>query len=366
MINNLQELNELAISYDLPFEDVLFINLNRQGIITDLNYERIRFYFSPLNNSYFEKSIKQRINKYFFAVPTHSGFSSFYLRGNRLFFKKEEIGKVHNIHNDTCDSIYPRRNGTVFNLNTQSKSLCRGCAFCHTFKQSANDIINLTLKEFIREQIIKWLKKYKISNLSNLFRVDIVTGCFGNEEKALAHLFFVRKIFSKFGFNGEIFYYGSEITSKVAFDELETIKPFAFCLSLECFKNRNKLLKKQKGIISLENAKRILEMSKKRKFGTQFSYILGLEPLDFMIEKMKEFLPYINRLPVINIFQPHTPHQKKMLDSNALRLEYFLNARKRLEKIFRNKNYKPRTWGNYRCLWYLKFGKEQLLGSRLP
>ncbi len=289
MTNSLKEINDLALSYDIPFEDVLFIDLNRKGVLTDLNYERVRFYFKITENSYFQESNALNIRDFFFAVPTHSGLSNYYLKDNILFLKSEKVGEVSGIENDTCEAIYPRREGTVFNLNTQPKSSCRGCAFCHTFKQTARDVSKMCANDLIVKYINQWLLKYNKHDLSHLYRVDIVTGCFGNEQKVLEHLNKVRIIFSRYNFNGEIFYFGSEITSAEAFNKLEKFKPFSLCLSLECFNNRKKLLRYNKAKLSLENAKYILSMSKERDFGSHFSYILGLEPLETVIPKMREF-----------------------------------------------------------------------------
>ena len=331
MIENLKDINDLALSYDIPFEDVLFIDLNRKGVKTNINYERLRFYFKITENSYFRESNKLNMRDFFFAVPTHSGLSNYYLKSNSIFLGHEKIGEVYNIENDTCESVYPRREGTVINLNTQPKSNCRGCAFCHTFKQTAKDIYNSKTNELIEKHIGNWLKKYNKHDLSHLYGIDVVTGCFGGEEKTLNHLTDVREIFSHYNCKSEIFYFGSEITSEMGFNELIKIKPFALCFSLECFENRKKMLRYNKAEISLEAVKEILIFSNERGFGTNFSYILGLEPLDVVISKMKEFLQYINKIPVINVFQPHSFNQRKLIAEDALNLEYFLKARKELE-----------------------------------
>lgn len=365
-IKKLSEIEKLSVSYNFPFEDVLFIDFNRQGVVMDTDFERIRFYFQLSENPYFKESRKSGIKNFFFAVPTHSGISNYNLKDSSLYLESEKIGTVHDIQNDTCDSSYPRRDGTVLNLNPKSKSTCHGCAFCHTFKQTAKDISKLSTEEFLIKYIEEWLKKYKKPDLSYLYRVDIVTGCYGSEEEVLKMLFLIRNICLRYNYKGEIFYFGSEITSKRAFDRLKEIEPFALCLSLECFKNRDKLLRFHKAGISLEGAKEILNMSKEKGFGTHFSYVLGIEPLEVVLEKMKEFLPYINRLPVVNIFQPHTKDQIKLLTPEASELKYFLDVRKGLEKIFGPTGYRPRIWGNYRCLWYIKFQNEYLIGARLP
>lgn len=47
---DLFDLKELSISYNIPLIDVLFIDLNRQGVIFDSNYDRIRFYIRLSEN----------------------------------------------------------------------------------------------------------------------------------------------------------------------------------------------------------------------------------------------------------------------------------------------------------------------------
>jgi len=94
MTKSFKIINELASSYNLPFEDVLFIDLNRMGVITDINYERIRFYFKITENTYFQLSKELNIKRFFFALPTHSNISYYYLRDNSIYLKNEKIGEV--------------------------------------------------------------------------------------------------------------------------------------------------------------------------------------------------------------------------------------------------------------------------------
>ena len=359
-------IKELSTLNDIPLEDALFIDMNRKGVIADTEHDRIRFYLRISDDPCFEESEKSGVKDFFFVVPTHSTISNYCIKNNVMLLEDKEIGTIPGIVNDTCDPIYPRRNGTVLNLNPHSKSTCHGCAFCHTFKQTGRDVSKLKTEDFIKKHIEEWLKKYGKNDLSYLHRVDVVTGCFGSEEEASNNLHLIRDITSKYNYNGEIFYFGSEITSQQTLDKLKGMEPFALCLSLECFEDRDRILKKHKSIISLEHAKEILGGSKEKGFGSQFSYVLGIEPLEVVLDGMEEFLPYVNRLPVVNVFQPHTQAQTKLLAPEAHELEYFLDARKGLEKMFGPTGYRPRIWGNYRCLWYLKFQDERLKGERLP
>jgi hypothetical protein len=280
--------------------------------------------------------------------------------------KDEKIGKIKNLANDTCDASYPRRGGTVLNLNPVSKSTCCGCKFCHTLLQDANDrqenLQNISvLKKFIEQ----WLKKYKTFDLLHLIQVAIVTGCFGGEEKVIAYLQKLRNILDKYNFNGELFYYGSEITTKKSLDKLRKIKNFAICLSLECFENRKKLVRDIKTKITIDKAKEILKTAKENNFRVNFSYILGLESLEIIKRRFKELLPYINSFPVINVLQVHRG-QEKLRYSEAWKLDYYIKARKIIEDLFKNTKMRPRIWENYRSLWYLDFANEKLTDVRTP
>jgi len=125
------------------------------------------------------------------------------------------------------------------------------------------------------------------------------------------------------------------------------------------------MLKNIKGKMTIDNAKNILSKAKDNGFNTTFSYILGIESISAMKMLFKEVLPFINRFPIINIFQVHKG-QEKLRHPKAWKIDYYMKARKILEEMFMNTNMKPRPWENYRSLWYLKFGKEWLDDIRTP
>jgi hypothetical protein len=367
---SLDELNVLAENYGAPFEDVLFIDWNRKGsVIPGTPHNRVRFYFQ-LSDSvpHLKLSKEAGIIDYFFAQPTRSQVSNYELRdGMVLLDGREKIGKVKNVVNDSVDATYPRKHGTVMNLNPSYKSACSGCDFCYIPLLSPNDR-NRTekgLEPFLAEQVKLWLGRTKKPDLSYLHRVDVVTGCFGGEKKAIQSLLTIRDVFSRYNYEGELFFLGSEITSDEGLDALEAIAPFTYCLTLETFTRRD-LLKSHKKEVTLEDAKRILGGAKSNGFGSHFTYIAGLEPVETAVNGMKEFSLYVNRLPVINVFQPHDAHQLSLQVPEATNLDYFLKLRKFMESTFDPDVFKPRTWGNYRSLWYLKYGDSVLRGERLP
>ena len=73
--------------------------------------------------------------------------------------------------------------------------------------------------------------------------------------------------------------------------------------------------------------------------------------------KLKE---YMTQFPIINIYQTQTNLQVGIMDPEASILEYYLESRKELEKIFQNKDYLPKRWSNYRTLWYKIYQNQEL------
>lgn len=365
MLTTPSEALTLSKTYNVPPEDILFLDFSLCGAAVDFPYARVRFEFLPKNRPYFKTSFQRGILRYFFALPTNPN-SPYRIEDGYLITKGEMIGKVKYLANDTCDSSYPRRSGTALNLNPISKSQCHGCKFCHTLLQHAKDTdVDLQSESGLKCFVGDWLKGYKVSDLSHLIQVAIVTGCFGGEQKVVEYLKMARTVLDEYDFNGELFYYGSEITTKEALDELKEIKPFALCLSLECFENREKILRDIKRRVSIKDAKNILEKAKENGFRTNFSYILGIESLNAMKKLFEELFPYISSFPVINIFHIHHG-QEKIRYPDAWKIDYYMKARKILEKMFINTNTRPRPWENYRSLWYLNFGEVMLDDIRTP
>lgn len=364
MLMNPSEALTISEIYNVPPEDILFLDLNLSGVSFHLPYSRIRFEFIPECRPYFRTSFERNIKKYFFPLPI-TPTSAYCIKEDCLTMNGEPIGKVKGVAEDTCDSSYSRRNGTVLNLNPNSKSLCHGCKFCHTVQQTARDREYVFTSSAFRQFLKKWMREHGVPDLAHVIQVALITGCFGSEKKVVKYLETIRKVLNEYNFNGELFYYGSEIISEKALDELKKVNPFALCLSLECFENRDIMLRDVKRNLSIEDAKNVLSKAKENGFRSNFSYILGIEPLNSMIKLFKELFPYINSFPVVNVFQVHRG-QEKLRHPDAWEVKYYMEARKILETMFVETQMRPRPWENYRGLWYLQFGEALLDGIRTP
>lgn len=364
MLENLEKALVFSENYKVSPEDVLFIDFSLSGVKFPASCVRIRFGFHPQNNSFFRASTEKDINDYFFALPV-TRESAYHIEGDKFNANGELLGNIKDAEEDTCDSSYLRRKGTVFVFNPLSKSSCYGCKFCHTIKQTPRDRKSIITEDEVKDFFRNWLKNQHLVDLSHLIQVSIVTGCFGSEQKLVEYLKMVKGILTQFGFNGILFYYGSEITSEKSLEELRKINPFTLCVSVECFADRGIILRSTKGRLTSEDIKKILAKAKEYEFGARFSYILGIEPLEVMEFNFVRLLPYINAFPVINVFQIHRG-QENLRFHGAREMEYYLEARKIIEGIFMNTTMRPNPWENYRSLWHLNFGKEYLNDFRTP
>lgn len=116
-----------------------------------------------------------------------------------------------------------------------------------------------------------------------------------------------------------------------------------------------------KGRISLISIAQALEYALNRGFEATFSYIAGLDSLESMAKNVEFFSRYVNRFPIVNIYQTQHSQQHKNMAPEAVYLEYFLRARKLFEQAFTGRGLYPRNWENYRSLWYHKFDTVDLL-----
>lgn len=366
MLKNFEELVTLSKKYNVPKEDILFMDMNLSGLNTMDDLDRVRFALKlNIDDGIYDLASRNSIEDYYFALPVKSD-SNYHVKDGKLIFKEDTVvGKVGKLTEDFCDSSYSRRGGTVLNVNPNARTSCRGCKFCYTAYQTARDKKKLTDRKSLEEFFDKWLLCHKLSDLSHVLQIAIVTGCFDSEKDVVKFLLLLNDVLKKYLFKGEIFYLGSQITTRESLENLLPIKKFGYCISLECFENREYFLRDKKRKFTLENIIDTLSIAKELGFRTNFTYIVGLEQLDTIKKNFKNMIQYINSFPIINIFQEHKYH-KGIRHESANNMNYYLQARKIMEEIFLPTEMRPRPWEDYRSLWYLKFADEELNDIRIP
>ena len=351
-ILNINELNSLVHRFAIPQTDLFLIAINRYGLKANVPDKRLRFKIRLL-----------ACNEIFYMAVCINTFDSPFNfdEHGRIFMNEKIIGYIFDIEKDTCDTTYYRRNKTEMTLNSNMRSQCEGCTFCGTYNLEPEDRIDMSDENKISAFLDRYLKENQMNDLSNLVRVTVCTGCFSDEMKLIEHILKIYKVFNKYGFNKRIRYIGSQIRTKEAMDIIQKIIPFfSLSLTVECFTNRELRMRKEKASLDMNGIKSVLKNSLEHNFSTNYLYIIGLDELSIFEQGVRELYNLINRLPVFQVMQNFINEHEEQRVCEAKELEYYLKARKIIESIFEKTNLKPRSWENYRGLFYTMYKNEPL------
>lgn len=358
MLETLDQASEIARRYGVPTEDVILIAFNCLGADSDSPDHRVRFFMK----------LHTFPDEFYFGLPIKQLETPFYLdtKLSQVLFKGEPVGAVREIENDNCASSYWRRNETALTMNTNARTLCKGCAFCGTYGLDADDHDLLNTKGKLQRDVKLIMDEKGMKDLSGLYEVAVVTGCFNREDKALEHLLMLRDALGELGFTGELKYLGSEITSDKALDTLaERVAPFSLYFTVDCFTRRDQMLRPNKARMTLDQTRDVMRRAKERGLETSMTYILGLDPIDAVLKEFPGYVPVLTRFPAINLLQPYEKAKNSIRTPEGGRLDYYLSARRGLEDMFGSTHLRPVPWENYRSPWYLRFGAEPLDGIRI-
>lgn len=350
-IKNYNDIKTLAKKYQIAEEDVLFIALNRYGIKMDCPDNRIRFYLQ-LN------TLKE---EFFFAVCVNTCPTPFLLKDKKLYLDGEVVGSISRIEKDTCTSTYFRHGTSALTVNSNSRSQCAGCKFCGTYNLDSEDNESLTKREYILNYFEQLLKENKIEDMSNIFQITVCTGCFKCENDLVDHLILLNNTLKELKFNGMINYIGSQLRSP---SQLERIKKeigkFSLYITTEKFVEREKIMRPEKASLTIEKSFDLADTARSLGFTASFLYILGLEDLEIFEDYLKRFKPHINKFPDVQIYQDYTADQENYRCLQAKDFEYYLKARQIMEKTFADTSLSPRSWENYRSLFYTTYNNKPI------
>ena len=353
IINGPEDIEKFSKKFNFPKQDVGMIALNASGVsFEDTVVDRGRFkVLDPVG-------VKNRA--YFTALTLASNpFSPFRHTGTEILLADQHFADATPVIPDTCTDTYWRNGHGILTINTNSRANCHGCTFCGTYSLDTDESPPLLTLDSLSEKARELSQETTSGDLSEVERVGVVTGCFGNEEKLVEHLSLLRKAFSSFGFNGEVQYIGSQLRSPEHIARLAQEGEFSIYLTLEAFTRRTELMKKLKSSLVLDGAVEIMEVAKAAGAETTYLYIVGLDDLDDMDRGFKLFSKAVTRFPQLQIFQAYTPEQVPVRNPEAARMEYFMNARRLAETAY--PDLLPEPFLNFRSLWY-----ENYLGTPLP
>lgn len=85
MIKNFDELITLSEKYEIPKEDILFMDMNLSGLNATDDLDRVRFALKlNINNGLFDLASKKSIEDYYFALPVKSD-SYYHINDNHCY-----------------------------------------------------------------------------------------------------------------------------------------------------------------------------------------------------------------------------------------------------------------------------------------
>lgn len=338
---------KMSESFELPLSEILQIDMNRCGIYLPNNEVKVNF--RVRFRGFFKDDYET-----WYALPVREKEDTFFsCHDNHIYYQNIVIGDVvDKLLLDTCESSY-QRGPNLLNLNSRSRSSCGGCTACiHNDKKLYDDTVLKDKKGIYTENdLINFFQSKNIS-VKDLIQIAVVTGLFHGEENVVEHMKLISRVAYEEGFEGQLMYFGCEVNSFDALKELSKLGNFELIYAYDNFTKRNKILNPIKGKLTIDDTKKTLEIAKELGINTTISYVLGIDSLEELKKGFMELRDSITEFPIINIYQTQTELQTKIMDSDASTLEYYLKSRFELEKIFKEKDYFPKRWSNYRPLWY--------------
>lgn len=359
IVDSIETWDRLSEFYNVPIEEVGLIDFNRSGVCLPNNEVATNFRVRFKGKLMYRDNISS-----WYALPVRKeGDTNFKVDNERLYFKDSVVGELNNLTLDTCEASY-RRGPNLLNLNSRSRSNCGGCRACvHNYKNLYDETVIHDQKQLLtKEDIEKFFDSednYEI-DVSKLKQIAVVTGLFGSEGAVVDHMKLISEVVKPRGFNGELMYFGCEVNSEGALDELSQLGNFSLIYAIDNFTKRDQLLAKTKSLITIEDAKKTLDIAKDRGIETTFAYIAGIDPISDMRKGFIKLKDSITKFPIVNIYQVQTPGQIKAMDYDARGLEYYMQARNVIEDVMFDTKLRPKRWENYRPLWYESFNGEML------
>ncbi len=351
----LDEVGRLARRYQVPIEDVILIALNLHGVDSFEAHNRARLTLSLT---------RAPDDRFLVVVPLNRPDSPFRLYGDTLTLDDEVVAEVHSVDADAAIGGYFRAVG-VLTLNPNPRSRCTGCAFCPTTLEVAADP-RLSADEELAELLRALASQAPGGSLAGVREVTVSTGCLEREDMAIHHLRSLRRVLTAEGLDARVGFLSSVLRSDEAFAALAAdVAPMLLYVTVECFTRRELLLKSSKAELTAEQVPGVLRRARQAGLDASFNYVVGLDALSAVGEHVRRLARHVSVFPNFQVFQAHTRFMESLRTPAAGELEFYLQARRELEKVFAPLGLRPESWRNYRPLWYFEYAGTPLAGPRI-
>jgi hypothetical protein len=351
----LEHLEALAAQYEVPRLDVALIAANAEGARPLRDYPRARMQLRPAHSD----EVWQII------LPFDNAESSFEVAGDTLLVSGEPVADVVALENDDVVLTYLRAGGRSITLNTHSRSRCTGCLFCPNVIEDASDETLTTTGQLAG--VLEWLMADNDwPDLAHAEVITVCSGCFHHPGMAIDHMSALRAAADRYGFTGRLHLLSSVLRERADLRRLsEACGSFHLTLTLECFERRSLLLKDTKASLTLERAGEIMADCRDLGIIADFTYVAGLDSYEASVQGISYLAPLAGTFPRIQVFQAHNDYMRRARHPEAEDLSYYLNLRADLEAVFAPTGLIPRSWENYRPLWYSEFADHPVPGPRV-
>jgi len=352
---DVEQLRMLAEQHGVPYLDVALIAANSCGARPLQDYPRARMRLRPLDS----EEIWQII------LPFDNPLSPFEVRDGSLMLGDEPVADVVALENDDVVLTYLRAGGRSITLNTHSRSRCTGCLFCPNVIEDAADETLSTANQLAG--VLEWLMADNgWPDLSHAEVITVCSGCFHYPGMAIDHMAALRMAADRYGFAGRLHLLSSVLRERVDLQRLyDACGPFHLTVTMECFERRSLLLKDTKASLTLERAGEIMEDCRDIGMIGDFTYVAGLDSYEKAVEGIAYLASRVSTFPRIQVFQAHNDYMRQARHPHAENLSYYLSLRSQLESVFAPTGLIPKSWENYRPLWYSTFGDAPVPGPRV-
>ncbi|WP_457029201.1 hypothetical protein [Kitasatospora sp. P5_F3] len=348
----LPHVERMADRFGVPVEDALLMAINLFGISSVHARHRARVSV--------RLATRPEVS-WMVIVPLNAEASPFRLEGEDLLLTSRPIATVERVAADEAVGGYFRDGGRAATLNPNARSRCVGCAFCPNTLEAAADP-RLAEERELTELLAAMVEQHPSRDLTELREVTVSTGCFERERAAVDHLIGLRQVLGAHGIGARIGFLTSVIRSSGAFEELsQHVTPFVLRLTAECFGRRDLLLKASKAVLTTEEMPEVLRRARAAGHATSFTYIVGLDSLAELREGVSELMPFVTEFPNFQVYQAHNSIMAGLRASGSDALEFYLQARREIERIVGPTGLRPAAWECYRPLWYFTFDGESLV-----
>ncbi|MBC9718454.1 radical SAM protein [Streptomyces sp. TRM66268-LWL] len=354
MLESVSHLNHVAREWNINPEDVLLIGLNASGARSPLNKPRMRF--------------KLRLDSrpetpLFLILSLGREDSPFEVDESELRLGGVKVGEIDGIEDDDAVLGYWRNGTKMLTLNSNARSQCTGCVFCPNTLEDASDpkIKALDLSGYLGALAAN----SGMDSLDGVETVTICTGCFLYENLALEHLAEVRAAMEANRCTGTLHFLSSVLTSEDGLDAAAKLGPFHLTLTAECFTERRQILKESKAKLTPAEMTATLRRAKDRGIVTDFTYIVGLDPMNDALAHLRDFVPVTTTFPRFQTYQAHNAFMDVYRTPGSDTIEWHLDMRRGVEELFGPTGLRPQWWQNYRSPWCFTFAGEELEGAKV-